>query len=506
MKRILMFILVLIVLGAVGGAIVVSQIDPKLISDRLAATSIEATGKPLLLKAVPSISIFPPGVSFGQASWGMIDGKPAKSGISAEVAGGLVRLQLKPLLSGRIHIDEIHIDKPTIFIRPEPEKQDPGAGRELPPQKEAQSFALELAKLEIRDGTVDLALGGNAGKDVKIEHIALTVTNFKPGGVSPVSLDFDFALSDPEIQGAIKSKFDLGVDSGRITLGKGELAFTPRKMPEAYAVKPLELKFSGTVETASNNINLELSSPAASVRNVEMQNVAAKISGKGDLYSVAPLTFSLKGGGKAEIDMSSKNGSKHTLKIKADSVSIGPLMQALQGKRPIDGVADFSADLTAEGKSADAVKSSLAGKGVLTVSGITMNNVSLLPLDAANLPGVPAVPARLDRLNAPFSAAKGIIHISPITLSAPAVSADGQGQVNLPHEHVSFAAEIKLAGLNLPVTAEGPFSSISYGVNKKKLLQESISPHNLLDVTKGAGGRAGEGAKDLGKSLKNLIR
>jgi uncharacterized protein involved in outer membrane biogenesis len=71
MKRVLLILLSLVVLGAIGAAVAVMRLDPQDIRDRVASAVRSATGKTLVIEGIPQISVRPLGVKFGAAPWGV---------------------------------------------------------------------------------------------------------------------------------------------------------------------------------------------------------------------------------------------------------------------------------------------------------------------------------------------------------------------------------------------------------------------------------------------------
>ena len=72
MKRVLLWILGIVIVLGVAGAILLGRIDTQFVVNQIADATAKATGKPLVFASAPSLSLLPPGVKFGQAGWGEI--------------------------------------------------------------------------------------------------------------------------------------------------------------------------------------------------------------------------------------------------------------------------------------------------------------------------------------------------------------------------------------------------------------------------------------------------
>ena len=151
MKRVLLILLGLVVLGVIGGVVAVMRLDAQGIRDQVAEAVRSATGKPLIIQDIPQVSFMPLGVKFGAAYWGVTpDGKidPA-GGMSVAVKSGQVSVQLMPLLSGKVLVDEVSLDSPDVQIRPEKDAPVAKAAPEppVPPQVEVNRLRLTNASI-----------------------------------------------------------------------------------------------------------------------------------------------------------------------------------------------------------------------------------------------------------------------------------------------------------------------------------------------------------------------
>jgi len=135
MKRVLLILLGIVVLGVIGVAVAVMRLDAQGIRAQVAEAVRSATGKPLIIQDIPQISFMPLGVRFDASLWGITpDGKIAPAGgIAVAVKSGHVSVQLMPLLSGKVLVNEVSLDSPDVQIGPE---KDAPAATAAPPKEE----------------------------------------------------------------------------------------------------------------------------------------------------------------------------------------------------------------------------------------------------------------------------------------------------------------------------------------------------------------------------------
>jgi hypothetical protein len=259
---------------------------------------------------------------------------------------------------------------------------------------------------------------------------------------------------------------------------------------------------------------MELACASLTVSKLQFKDIRAKVRGQG-LYRIDPLTLNLGTGGTVNLNCSVDAAAmRYSVAGKINNVAVGPLLQAMQGKRPVEGTANLDLDnIACAGTDPNAVQASLAGKGLLTVRGIVLNDVSILPKDAPAGLGKP--PSHFEQLTVPFTATGGIVNLAPVTLTSPTANVKGQGMVRLPQENMDFTADISLLKIaTIPVQVSGPFSSLSYGLDGKRALQMlTQTPGAIVDAAKGLGGAAakqgeaaGQKAGDAARGAKNLLK
>lgn len=242
---------------------------------------------------------------------------------------------------------------------------------------------------------------------------------------------------------------------------------------------------------------------------MRLTRIQAHLLGENGRYAADPLTLRLNTGGSVAAALGADlNTHRYTLSGKAADVAVGPLLQAVRGARPLDAAAFLETQLSCAGATVREIKESLSGKGHLSLRNIVLNGISVLPQGVPSLPGRSgSVPTHFDALQAPFTAKTGIVTISPLTLTSPALTAKGKATISLPQDSLDFAADIHLLGMTVPVVASGPFSHISYGVDPRRTLETLIrTPGGLLRPQKSGNGAASRNpVRDLEGAVRGLF-
>lgn len=360
-----------------------------------------------------------------------------------------------------------------------------------------------------------------SGVDVTPERVKLSKLTGDADGVS-LAADLTLGLGAvPSVQGAVKIGH-VNLDAGKpAATGAGKAAPAPAaassKAGQAGQTGQAEKQKTTAKESATiyPRLALDLSVASLTASKIKVENIHATVSGNGGRtteYAVNPLELRLATGGSlnttARVSLPAMNCA---VAGKVSGLAVGPLLQALNGSRPVDGTAEAEYSLTFGASSAAAVKSSLSGKGSLTAAGIDLNGVSVLP---KGTPVQGGIPSHFEKLYVPFTAQRGIVTINGMTLAGKGLSADGKGVVRLPQDNMDMTANVNVLGTQIPVVVSGPFANLSYGVDPKWAARMAIKAGGALleggmkagGGAKGAAGSAVEGAaKGAGGLIKGLM-
>ena len=255
---------------------------------------------------------------------------------------------------------------------------------------------------------------------------------------------------------------------------------------------------------------LDIRAKAASISKggLQAKDIFMAIKGEKGRYTLTSLTASLGSGGSIKAT-GSINMANETCAIKANAaeVDLGPLLVALGKKRTVDGLAMLETELTMNCGGAAEARQSLAGRGLLEIRQLHVPAMADLGKSLPLLAGKGgALPDRFDLARAPFTAKDGEINSTPITVVSPSLNAAGKARISLPRQHIDAAMDIKTLGMTIPVTAKGPLSDISYGVDPKFALDMAKKlPGALLDTGKQAGGVTKDATKGAGGLLRGIL-
>lgn len=272
MKRVLLCILAVLVLAVAGAALYVTHMDADFIVRRIAEATKNATGSPLELKETPQVSLMPPGIRFGTASWkGELNG----NAVAVTVQGGRASLELEPLFSRRIVISELTLDRPEADIRLA--AKDAGAAGAPNPQATAESapsgrkapndaLPFELARLTVSQGALHLEAGA---RDIRISGFNLTLENVRRREEADIQGDLVLLLRGPAggaakaggepaplLEGNLAFKGALRYYAPNLTFRQVSVAFTPLQGIIPRDLAPLHLTCEGAMDLGALRLAL----------------------------------------------------------------------------------------------------------------------------------------------------------------------------------------------------------------------------------------------------------
>ena len=321
MKKILLWILAFLFIVSLAAYLFLSNISSDFMIRRIAEITQNATGAPLKLETAPTISVFPPSASLGASSW---KGEAGGCAVSVSIKGGMVWLELMPLLFGNIVLSQIMLDQPEASIsplldsesRPSQSKASSSKGSratdvvsraethsgQTQPVRKAPDDALplELGRLTVKKGALLLESGQ---EKIRITGFNLSLENLRRR--EEVSIEGDLVLellkanagqkdSKPLLAGNLAFKGALRYYAPNLTFRKTSLAFSPLQGAIPRLLSPLQLTGEGALDLASLNFRLAKARLAAPQARLNFQ-------GQGGL-----VPFSLTG--EAQLD-----GSAHKM-------------------------------------------------------------------------------------------------------------------------------------------------------------------------------------------------
>ncbi|MDR2743614.1 MAG: AsmA family protein [Desulfovibrio sp.] len=300
MKRILLWGSGIAALLIVSAVVAISRIDANFIVKRIAEVTEQATGKALLCETMPDISVFPPGLSLGKARWGEIsEGR----GMAATIKGGMIVLELTPLLSGNVVVREIRLDSPVVEMLGSgaapatPDKTDAaraGSGRNAssgaasPPARPnfPAELPVELERMVLRQGEV--VWDDGSGKRAHIKNINLSVENLRHREEASIQCDFafDFAQNKTDgFSGTLALDTKIRYEAATLGFRQSSVTVTPLGGRVHKDAGPVQFAGEGVFDLHKQDLRLT-TLRLALPHNVKMQ---------GDLALLLGKTISLKG-------------------------------------------------------------------------------------------------------------------------------------------------------------------------------------------------------------------
>ena len=328
-------------------------------------------------------------------------------------------------------------------------------------------------------------------------------------------LRFEFPADAPlgitaDIQaGAINLAPYLPAAEAHAVEGKAQDAKTHGGKATASEVDAAHAKKTGKPDAAAvqkmPTLDIRAKLAAISKGGLQIKDIALALKGEKGRYTLNSLAASLGSGGSIKAT-GSVNMANETCAIKAlaTDVDLGPLLVALGKSRTVDGIAMLDTELTMDCGGAAEARQSLSGRGLVEIRHLHVPAMAelgkSLPMLASK--GGP-LPDRFDMARAPFTAKNGEINATSITVASPSLSAAGKARISLPRQNIDATMDIKTMGMTIPVTARGPLSDISYGVDPKFALDMAKNlPGTLFNTGKQAGGAT----KDATKGAEGLMR
>jgi uncharacterized protein involved in outer membrane biogenesis len=177
----------------------------------------------------------------------------------------------------------------------------------------------------------------------------------------------------------------------KISISQGSLVYTDETSGEKIKVGDLDLSirnlFSGETDSSEpfKNISFtgDIRCKILKIYNVTLMNLVMRAAGEKGILDINPVSMSIFGGtGNGSIHVDMTGSSPHYRVIYTlNRVRIEELLQQYSLKKiprkTIEGPIDFSADLTAMGKSADEVKRSLNGNLSLNGENLMLYNIDI---------------------------------------------------------------------------------------------------------------------------------
>lgn len=287
--------------------------------------------------------------------------------------------------------------------------------------------------------------------------------------------------------------FDINVD--RLNLDK---YFPPKDEPKAAggATKPAApagQKAETPIDLSALkelNANGKLAVGALQTQNVKLANVRADIKAANGRLDVAPHSANLYDGSISGA-LSASADNRIAIKETLTNVSIGPLLRDAAKQDRLEGRGNVSLDVTAAGKTVEAMKKALNGNAKVLLKDGAIKGIDIagaLRKAKSVLPGgqTPAQAAGtqektdFSEMTASFTIKNGVAHNEDLDVKAPIFRLTGKGDINIGESRIDYQAKAavvnttkgqggadlaELSGLSVPVHLTGPFDNLAYKVD-----------------------------------------
>lgn len=300
-----------------------------------------------------------------------------------------------------------------------------------------------------------------------------------------------------------------GGDAGGDAGGDG----AARPAPDGWSRAPLELSVLSSIHAA-----IDLSGQDIRYRGLPITDLAAVVTiadGRADV-DVTDMRVS-EGKVEAQVIVDATDArARITAETRVIDVQARPVLAAFADMDRLSGRTRFSAEVETSGASQAELVAGLNGAGQLAfydgvIEGInlaqTLRDIGSLGLGS----GEPGRKTDFSELSGSFTIIDGRLFNRDLKMLAPLVRLSGAGQVDLPPRTLDYDAEAKLvaslegqggsdslAGLPIPISVEGPWHDVRYGIQWDSMFAGlADDPARLADLPAGLREAAAKFGVDL---------
>jgi AsmA protein len=224
------------------------------------------------------------------------------------------------------------------------------------------------------------------------------------------------------------------------------------------------------------------------VQGLKLANLKTELRAAGGKAEIGPHSAALYEGSLAGSLSLDGNTNRVALKETLTNIAVGPLLRDFAEQDRLEGRGNVSLDVTASGKTVNAMKSALAGsaKVHLRDGAIKGINIGELLRKARSLGGNSEGQADakdktdFSELSASFAIKNGVAHNEDLEVKAPLFRIGGAGDIDIAKSTINYVVKAavvataqgqggkeleQLAGLTVPVRLSGPLDDMKYQVD-----------------------------------------
>jgi AsmA protein len=570
LKILLYVALGLVLLVVLAVAVFAMTFNPNRYKDDIQRIVKERTGRTLELKGPLELAFWP---SLGAKVSGVVlsehgSAQPFVSLDSAHASVGLL-----PLLRGAVTVDRVRLsglkaqivkgkdgrfnfqdlieasgDKPA--AKAEKKARDSGSGAVA---FDIAGVSIERAAVTYRDlnsgqeiGLNDLRLEtGQIAENAqgKLEFATALKRNTPPldaklalnGSYSlkpdALALEFNAKLDESTIKGRAamaRAKvaaydFDLNIDKLDLDryLASSEKKKDPAKKEEPQKKEPADapVDLSGL---KGLNAKGRVEIGALQVQGLKLAAVKTEIRAADGRAEVGPHSANLYEGSLSGTLALDANANRVTLKETLSSIAVGPLLRDFAQQDRLEGKGSVTLDVSAAGKTVNAMKSALGGTAKVNLRDGAVKGVDIGAIINKARSALGSQPAQaadgkertdFSEMNATFVIKNGVAHNEDLDVKAPLFRVTGAGDLDIAKSTINYVAKAavvattqgqggkerdNLAGLSVPVKLTGPLEGMKYEVDYRAIAG---------DVAKSkVGGQAKEAIDKNRDKLEDKVR
>jgi AsmA protein len=570
LKILLYVALGLVLLVVLAVAVFAMTFNPNRYKDDIQRIVKERTGRTLELKGPLELAFWP---SLGAKVSGVVlsehgSAQPFVSLDSAHASVGLL-----PLLRGAVTVDRVRLsglkaqivkgkdgrfnfqdlieasgDKPA--AKAEKKARDSGSGAVA---FDIAGVSIERAAVTYRDlnsgqeiGLNDLRLEtGQIAENAqgKLEFATALKRNTPPldaklalnGSYSlkpdALALEFNAKLDESTIKGRAamaRAKvaaydFDLNIDKLDLDryLASSEKKKDPAKKEEPQKKEPADapVDLSGL---KGLNAKGRVEIGALQVQGLKLAAVKTEIRAADGRAEVGPHSANLYEGSLSGTLALDANANRVMLKETLSSIAVGPLLRDFAQQDRLEGKGSVTLDVSAAGKTVNAMKSALGGTAKVNLRDGAVKGVDIGAIINKARSALGSQPAQaadgkertdFSEMNATFVIKNGVAHNEDLDVKAPLFRVTGAGDLDIAKSTINYVAKAavvattqgqggkerdNLAGLSVPVKLTGPLEGMKYEVDYRAIAG---------DVAKSkVGGQAKEAIDKNRDKLEDKVR
>ncbi|NJB69408.1 AsmA protein [Desulfobaculum xiamenense] len=282
---------------------------------------------------------------------------------------------------------------------------------------------------------------------------------------------------------------------------------TPEKKDDSLRDMLKTMKVDGRVKVESLNVH-----------KLHLQNMEVRIKALDGLWRINPFTANVFDGqitSDLTADLTAK-ATRSTLKTGIRNVSLGSALRNFTGEDYVTGTTNLDLDLAAIGEDWPSVSRTLNGNASVSLRDGVFKGFQIIPepVRAAAISNDPHHRAEkiekqqpFDALTASLSVRNGVISTGDTRLSAPHLSGEGAGTLDLSNNWLDYRTTVSITALpRIPFTVKGPVTDPEFSLDKTAFLKETAIGivNTPLDVGKkaiGIGEDVGKKALDIGEDV-----